>query len=88
MGDFIRAVIIVKLRRSARKIFGDRVDVRRCCWLKKRGCWGGAEASGEQRGERTMGDEFAFGVGEGGADVRMSGAKRSDLGIAENKKRR
>ena len=88
MGDFIRAVIIVKLRQSARKIFGDRADVRRCCWLKKRGCWGCAVASVEQRGECAMGEEFSVGVGEGGADVRMRGAKRGDLSIGENKKRR
>jgi hypothetical protein len=56
--------------------------------LKKRGCWGCAVASVEQRGECAMGEEFSVGVGEGGADVRMRGAKRGDLSIGENKKRR
>jgi len=88
MGDFIRGVIIVKLGRSARKIFADLADVRTCCWLKKRGCWGDVVALVQPRREGTVGREFSVGVGEGRAHVRVSGAKRGNLGIRKNKKSR
>jgi hypothetical protein len=56
--------------------------------LKKRGCWGDVVALVQPRREGTVGREFSVGVGEGRAHVRVSGAKRGNLGICKNKKSR